>query len=812
MDTLTAHIRQWWRQARRSPTASLVIVMTLGLAIGASTAIFSLVDAVVLRPLPFAHAPRLLWISALRPDGTLGLFSLPELLDYRAQVRSLDRLVAYATWNANLTGRGYAERLQGLRLSADAFEALGVAPGRGRLLMPADDAAGAPRVAVLGHELWQRRFGGDEGLVGQSLRLNGEPYQVVGVLPRSFPLPQRDIDVVVPLAADQDPARDVRGSANFLRFVGRLAPGAAAAAAAREMDGIAAQLRARFPVEYARKRGVRMTPLQDELVGDSRQVLLLTLAAVLLVLGIACANVVGLLLARAAERRREIAVRVALGAARRDVLRQLLVEGAVYAALGGALGALLAAGGVRALVRAAPPGIARLSEAAVDGRMLAFALALTTGVALVAGLAPARQAFRLGAGENLMATRGPLGTPRQQRLRRQLVVAQVAVAVVLLMGAALVTGSLGRLQRVDPGVSTRDVFVARVSLPRAGYPRREQLVQFYDRFRERLVGLPGVQAAGTVSIAPLAGNSAATQFTIEGRPPLAPGEAPEVQFRVASPGYFDAVGIRVLRGRGFLESDRENAPFVALVNEGLAQRFLGPEPLGLRLLLADNSKGPRPVEVVGVVSNVKQRALDAAPTNDVYLPWGQAHPEHVPFLTNYQFWALRAAGDPMALAEPFRRELDAVDPEAAASQARTLQQFLDASLEARRFSVFLMGAFALAALVLAIVGLYAVTAYAVAQQAREIGVRIAVGAGAGDIRRLVLRQALVLAAWGVALGLGLSLAGRRVLGGMLFATSATDPRYLAGVALAVVAIALAASYIPAARASRVDPVVTLRGE
>jgi putative ABC transport system permease protein len=812
MDVFAGVLRRSLRRARARPGASVVIVLILGLAIGASTAIFSVLSAVVLRPLPGAHARRLVWIAAVRPDGTDGLFSLPELLDYREQVRSLDRLVAYASWNANLTGRGHAERLQGLRLSADAFEAMGVPPARGRLLVPADDLAGAPRVVVLGHGLWQRRFGGSEGIMGQALRLNGEAYQVVGVLPATFLLPQGEIDVVVPLAAQQDPSRAVRGSASFLRFVGRLAPGTEAEAADRELDGIAGQLRDRFPVEYARKRGVRLGPLQDELVGDSRQILFLTFAAVLLVLCVACANVVNLLLARVVERRREIAVRVALGAGWRDVLRELLVEGTVYALAGGVLGALVAASGVRALVRAAPAGIARLPEAAVDGGMLAFALVLTLGVALVAGMAPARQAFRLGGAENLLATRGPLGSTGQQQLRRHLVVAQIAVAMVLLMGSALVTSSLARLQRVDPGFSTREVFVARVSLPRATYRRPADLMLFYDRFLDRVARLPGVQAAGTVSIAPLSGSAATTQFTIEGRPPLAPGEAPDVQFRLVSPGYFEAVGIPLLRGRSLLEADRENAPPVALVNESLARRFLGPEPVGLRLLLADNSKGPRPVEVVGVVGNVKQRALDAAPTNDVYLPWGQAHPEHVAFLTNYQFWALRTAGNPLALSEPFRRELAAVDPEAAASQPRTLQQYVDATLEARRFSVLLMGAFALTALVLAIVGLYAVMAYAVSQQTREIGVRIAVGARGRDIQRLVLGQAMDLAGRGVALGAALSLLGRKAMESLLFATSASDPRFLVGVAAAVVAVALAASYLPAARASRVDPIVTLRGE
>jgi putative ABC transport system permease protein len=807
-----SEIRQAFRQVHRRPGASAAIIATLTLAIGANTAIFSLLEAAVLRPLPFEHAGRLLWIVSTRPEGRGGPFSVPELIDYRAQVRSLDQLVAYGPWNANLTGGGHAERLQGLRMSANAFEALGVRPARGRLLSPADDAAGAPRVAVLGHALWLRRFGGADGIVGQALRLNGESYLVVGVLPRRFPLPQRDIDVVVPLAAEADPARDVRSSASFLRFIGRLAPGADAAAADRELDGIAARLRTRFPVEYARSLGVGVSPLHDELVGDSRRALLLVFAAVLLVLGIAGANVVNLLLARAVERRREIAVRIALGASRGAILRQLLVEGALHAVAGGLGGVLLAIAGVRLLVRMAPAGLPRLSEATVDAWALGFTALLTVTVAVLAGAAPAGQTFRLGMREDLMSARTPLGSVRQQRRRGLLVVVEVALAVALLVASASVAGSLARLQRVDLGFATKDVLVARVSLPRSTYTRREHLVQFYDRFAERVRRLPGVQGAGLISVAPLSGHRATTQFTVEGRPPLSPGEAPDAQFRLISPGYREAAGMRLLRGRDILETDREQAPAVVLVNEALAERFLGPNPLGQHIRLDDSSSTLPSCEVVGVVGNVRHTALEAAPTNDVYLPWAQARPDHVPFLTDYQFWAVRAAGDPQSLGEPFRRELGAVDPEAAASQFRSLEQHVDSYLAPRRFSVFLMGAFAGTALILAMTGLYAVMAYAARQQAGEIAVRLAVGARPIDIYRLVLGRALGLVAAGIALGLGLCLSSQPAFSSLLFETSASEPQVLLAVAVAVTLVALASTYAPARRAARTDPMGTLRGE
>ena len=812
LDTLLIDVRRAWRQARRKPGASAAIVLTLALAIGASTAIFSLLSAVVLRALPFEHATRLLWIAAVRPAGTEGPFSLPEYIDYRDRVTTLEHLVAYATWNANLTGSGYGERLQGLRMSANAFVALGVQPARGRLLAPFDDRPGAQRVAVLGYELWRRHFGADDAIVGQTLRLNGEPSVVVGVLPRHFPLPQRDIDVVVPLAADQDSVRGVRASASFLRFIGLLARGADTATATHELNDISAQLRQRFPVEYARKLGVRMAPLQNELVGDSRKTLLLIFAAVLLVLAMACANVISLLLARAVERRREIAVRVALGASRRAVVRQLLVEGGLHAIAGGIGGMLVTVWGLRALVAIAPPTLPRLSEVALDARMLGFTALVTLTVALLFGIAPAAQTFQLGLGENLMSLRAPFGGARQHRLRRRLIVAEIAIAVILLVASGLIVGSLVRLQRVDPGFATKDVLVGRVSLLRSKYTKREQLVQFHDRFLERLRSLPGVRGAGTISVAPLSGNSASTQFTIEGRPWRSPGDAPEVQFRLISPGYLDAAGTRLVRGRNILESDRGEAPPVALVNEALAERFLGQEPLGQRIRIDDNSQGPRAVEVVGIVANVKHTALEAAPTNDVYLAWAQAHADHVPFLTNYQFWAVRVDGDPADLGEAFRRELASIDPDAATSQLRTFQQYLDTSLAARRFSVFLMAAFAIAALMLATTGLYAVVAYAVSQQAGEIGVRIAVGARPWDIHRLVLGQATGLIATGVALGLVVSILGQRIIASLLFGTSAGDPRVLLGAALAETTVALAASYLPARRAARVDPIVTLRTE
>jgi predicted permease len=812
MDTLAAEIRQALRQARRHPGAAAAVALTLALGIGASTAIFSLVHAVVLRALPFEHAARLLWIGSRRPQGSEWPFSLPEYIDYRDQVRALDRLVAYAPWSTSLTGRGYAERLQGLRLTANAFEALGVRPARGRLLEPADDGPGAPRVAVLGYDLWQRRFGADDGIIGQALRLDGEPYLVVGVLPRVFPVPQRDVEIVVPLAPDRDPKRDIRGSDSTLRFVGRLAAGSDAAAAATELDAIAAQLRQRFPVEYARKLGVRVAPLQDQVVGDSRRMLLLVLAAVLLVLGIACGNMATLLLARAVDRRREIAVRVALGASRAAILRQFVVESALPALAGGAGGVLVAAIGLRLLVWMAPPSLPRLSEATLDGGVLAFAAVLTLAMALLAGVAPAGRTFGSGIAEGLVSVRLPLGSAGRHRWRRRLIVAEIAAATSLAVGSVLVAASLWRLQHLDPGFATRDVLVARVSLPRASYARREQLVGFHDRFRERLLGLPGVRGAGIVSVAPLSGSGASTQFTVEGRPPAAPGQEPEVQFRLVSPGYVGAVGIRLLQGRNILDTDRDPAPPVALVNRTLADRFLGPSPLGAHLRLHDNSQGPRLVEVVGVVADVKQSALDAAPTNDVYLAWAQAHADHVPFLSSYQFWAVRTSGDPLALGESFRRELAALDPEGAASQLRSLQHYVDTSLAPRRFSVLLMGAFAAAALVLATTGLYALVAYSVSRRTEEIGLRLAVGARPLDIYRLVLGEALTLALLGSALGLGLSLLGQRAVAGLLFGISAGDVRVLLGVAALLTAAALAASFVPARRAARVDPLVSLRGE
>lgn len=809
MDRLASNVQHAVRHIRRHPGRHAAIVVTLAIAIGATTAVYSLFNAVVLRPLPFEHARRLVWIRSVHPEHAEGPFSLPEFLDYRQQAESLDALVAYTTWGATLTARGYAERLEGMRLSADAFTVLGVRPYRGRLLEPSDDQPGAPRVAVLGHDVWRRRFGADDAIVGQTLTLNGDIHVVVGVLPRLFPLPDRDIDIVVPLAPDADPLRGKRQS-SVLRFIGRLKPGIEPSAAAHELAGIAARLRQRFPVEYASKIGVRVTPLQEELVGSTRNALTLILAAIVLVLGIACANVANLLLVGSVERRREIAVRIALGAGRATIIGQLLTESALSALGGGLCGMLVSFAALRGVARLALPGVAGVSEPSLGGRVLAFTFFVTLAVALLCGISPAVQAVRLGSGENLLATRASSSSARQKRLRRRLIVAQLAFTVVLLVGSALVTDSLIRLQRVEPGFSPKNVFVARVSLPPSGYARPEQLARFYDRLEERLLRLPGVKGAGIISVAPLSGRRVTTEFTVDGHPPLAPGEMLEAQFRLISPGYLDAVGTRVLLGRHVRETDRGDAPSVALVSQALADRFLGAAPVGQRLLLSDTDAGPRPVEVVGVVQNVKHSALDAAPSYDVYLPWAQARVDYVPFLRNFQFWAVRSAGDPLMLREPFRKELDGIDPSAAAAQGRSLQQYLDSSLAPRRLGTALMGAFALAALGLALVGLYAVMAYEVSQQTREIGIRVALGALPADVYRLVRNRVLSMIVPGVFLGLVASLLGGRAIGSILFGVRPYEPTVLFGVSVAVVAVGLGAAYGPSRRAATVDPVVALR--
>jgi putative ABC transport system permease protein len=811
---------QLWQDLRfgvrtmlKQPLVSGIAVLALALGIGGNTAIFSLVNAILLRQLPFRQPESLVSVAVRRSAPGRFSFNMPDFIDFRDQNQSLAGLAAYANWSANLSGSGDPERLQGLRISADAFEMLGVEAVVGRALMRADDTPGQQRVVVLGHGLWRRRFGADPQIVGKSLTLNGAGYVVVGVLPPQFFFPIREAELAIPLAPEADPWRDLRTSTNFLRGWARLKPGVTREQAEDDLTTVAQRIREHYPVANAQKLGVTLGPLRDEVVANFRLALFVLLGAVGAVLLMTCVNLGNLALARSAARHREMVIRTALGATRRRLVQQLATESLLLAVLGGGLGLLMACYGIDLLLVLSPATLPRAAEVDVDVRVLGFTLALSLLAGAIFGLAPAWQATRLNLNDALKeSARGGAGGTRQSRTRGLLVVSEIALSLVLLVGAGVLVNSFLRLQAVDPGFDASRVLVVRLSLPRTQYPDRATATAFYDRLRPGLAALPGVESVGVVSALPLSGVSATIPFTIEGRA-AAPDEAMLADYRLVSTGYFRALRIPVLAGREFTERDSADTAHVALVSQRLARRYWPDgSPLGAHLQIDDNDRGPRPVEIVGVVGDVKHLGLDEEPAPHIYLPIHQTDEDAVIWLTNNQYWLLRTAVDPLTLSTAVRRAIQAVDREVPASSIRTMEDYLAASVAPRRFNLWLLTIFAGAALVLAATGLYGVISCGVTQRRREIGIRMALGAQGGDVLRLVIGQGMAMTLWGVTLGLLAALGMTRLMKSLLFAVSATDPLTFLLTTWLLTVVALLACWIPARRAMKVDPMVALRDE
>ena len=796
------------RQFRRRPGFAFAVVSTLALAIGANIAVFSVVNAVLLRALPFQDSERLVWIVSMRPDNPIAPFSLPEFMDYRSQTRTLSGIAAYAYWRASLTGTDVNEGLQGARVSANVFDVLGVTPAAGRLLSDSDDRPGAPKVVVLSYQLWRRRFSGAPGIVGTSLRLNGESFLVAGVLPPHFPLPLRDVEVFVPLVPDRDPYRYVRSSTNFLRFIGRLNPGVSKDQAQAELTTICRSLRQQFPIEYARKQAVRTVDLREALIGDFRQSMLLLFAAVMVVLGTALANLVSFVLVRANARRSEFSVRVAIGASRLHLMRQILIESLALVIVGSGLGWISANWVISTAVHWAPASIPRLTEVSVDGKVLAFAVIIAGIVTVLLPLASLGVVLRTQAGDAHRSSRGNVGDRWSGRVRQALVIAEISAAFILVLTTTVLLQNLLRLQDVQPGFRPDSVFQVRISLPPT-YKSADDLGRFYDRLRDRLVNLPGVGSVGVTSTAPLSGLTRTVPFRVEGADQHE-RDKPKVNLLVISPDYLSAVGSRLLSGRSLSELDRLDTVPVALVSSALAERYLHTTPLGRRLLISDNSKGPRPVEIVGVVEDVRQAALDTPGALDVYIPLRQVHPEHTADLQHDEFWLVRTATDPASFRSSFISNLKAVDADAAISSAGTMREYVEAALGPRRFNLGLFGAFSFTGVMLAVLGVYSLASYIVSQRQREIGLRMAVGATEGDIHRMILRQAVVLGLVGAVLGCCFA-AAIRPLSRLMWGISIPVPPAIVTAGFLLVLIVLA-GWLPARRAARISPSVALRGE
>jgi predicted permease len=796
------------RQHLRQRGFAVTVVATIGLAVGATTAVFSVVSAVLVRGLPFDRPDRVVWVSSIRPDNPNGPFTLPEYMDYRARNQTLSGLAAYANWSASLAGDGMTQRFTGARMSANAFDVLGVSPAAGRLLHESDDHPAAGRVVVLSYRLWQQRFGGAVDVIGTAVRINGGAYTVVGVMPPHFPLPLLDIDVVTALQPDTDPLRHLRNSVNFLRLVGRLREGTTREQAQSELTVICRSLREQFPVEYARKEAVRVTPLHHIIVGDHRQALLVLMGAVVVVLGTAAANLVSMALVRATSRRTELATRVAVGASRLQLLRQLAIEMGLLAAAGIAAGLIVAWQAIAAVKAFAPAGVPRLGEVALDPTVVAFCILCTVAVTALLALAPLAAMARANAGEALRASRGSLGDKWSFRIRHTLVVFEIAAALVLLLATVMLVQGLRHLAVVPLGFDPDPVFQARLSLP-ASYRSAADIGRFYERLSERLRAAPGVQQVAMISVAPLSGLIRAVPFTVAGQ--AEERATAMANLRTISPDYLAAAGMRLRDGRGFTEDDRANAPHVALVSAAFAERFLGAAPIGQRVLINDNNSGPRAVQVVGLVDNVRHISLDAAAEHDIYIPLRQIHEDGVTQLRDNQFWMVRTRSAPELFRGTFLDHLRGLDPDVAVSGDGSMRALVDGWLAPRQFNLGLFGAFAVSAMFIGVTGLYGLVAYTVNQRRQEIGVRMALGASPADVVVLVVRHAAMLCVVGGVVGIGAAGAARGLVAG-LAGDARLSPAAIAIAAGIMSGCVLLAAWLPARRAARIDPTVALRVE
>jgi putative ABC transport system permease protein len=810
MATFWQDLRYGARMLLRNPGFSFVAIVTLSLGIGANTAIFSLVNAVLLQPLPYRDPARIVRIGGanLRTGKDMGSFSPQDFYDWKARNTVFESIAAYDGWSPSLTGEGEPEKIEAGRVSASFFSILRAQPTIGRAFLPHEEERGNHMVVVLSHRLWQRRFGADPAIVGKQISLSALSYTVIGVMPARFEFPRltgamlNEPELWAPFAPDLNDW--TRSSRAVDAGIARLKPHATLDEAEAEMKAIAGQLEQQYPETNA-GAGVSIASLHESLVGKSRAALLIFLAAVALVLLIACANVANLLLARASVRQKEIAIRTALGAGRARVIRQLLTESILLAALGGALGLLLALWSTDLLVAGASGVLPHLGAIKMDGLVLGFTflVSLMTGIAF--GVTPALQASKPDLNEMLKEGGRTSGASvGNRRARNLLVIAEVAVSLVLLVGAGLLIKSFLRLQEVKPGFDPERVLAMEMFLPGAKYPEEYQHIAFFEQVLTRTQALPGVEAAGVVSVLPIGENYDRFGFTVEGEPPLPPGEGPSADRYMVSSGYLRAMGIPLLGGRQFNEQDGTNAPPVVIVNENFARHYWpNQSAVGKRIRTGDETNPWR--EVVGVVADVKQYGLDTPSTLQIYLPHGQSPSQQMVMV-------VKTKGDPESQVASVRNEVWAVDKDQPVYNIRTMEQLLSKSMAQRRFNMLLVGIFASVALVLAAIGLYGVMAYSVTQRTHEIGIRMALGAQAKDVLKMVVGQGMMLALLGVVVGLTAAFALTRVMSSLLFNVSATDPTTFIGVSLLLSLVALMACYIPARKATRVDPMVALRYE
>jgi putative ABC transport system permease protein len=811
------------RQLVKNPGFTIVAALTLALGIGANTAIFSVVNAVLLKPLPFPSPDQLVAFGStdardMGKQAQLNSLSYPDFFDFRNQNQTFQNIAIYRAGSYALLDEHGAQSVVGAKVSSDIFDVLGIKPSRGRGFSRADEQAGGGPggfKVVLGDALWMRQFNGDPAVIGKTLQIDGRPYTVIGIMPKGFqfPIQTLPVDLYVTFAEDaanadgSKPQTEQRGS-HSLEGVGRLKSGVTIEQATADLRQLAASLEKQYP-ETNTKFGAGVLPLRDELIGDVRTALYVLFGAVVCVLLIANANVANLLLARASVRGKEIALRAALGASRMRIVRQLLTESLLLAGIGGLLGLLIAQWGTEALIVAVPQNIPRIHAIRLDGAVLAFTLIASLATGIIFGLVPAWQASHVDLNSALKTgARTGTGGEHKHRLRNALVMVEVALALVLLVCAGLLIQSFARLGRVQTGVRPDNLFTARVSLPDSGYPHAVNLVTFYDQLVARLRAIPGVNSASVIMPLPLSGSNTTSTFDIEERP-MPEGQQYDSATRVSGLDYFKTMGIPILQGRAFNENDQLKSHPVVIVNERFAQKFFpGVNVIGKRIKpswsIENDPEQMR--EIVGVVGNVKYRSLNSDFTPEIYLPVTQ-----IPFNT---LWivARTNVSNPATITNAVRAEVASIDHNIPLISVRVFDEYMSRTLAKPRFNALLLSIFAGIALVLTAIGIYGVLAYSVSQRTNEIGIRMALGAGQSHIFRLVVGQAMILVGVSIALGLIGAFGATRLINSLLYGVGASDPITFGLIVLLVSAVAFLAAWLPARRASRVDPVVALRAE
>ena len=792
-------LRYALRALRKTPGFTAVAVATLALGIGANSAIFSVVNTVVFHALPYPHAERLVRVQEKTQSFGYMDISYPNFLDWAAQNTVFENQALVRPESFTLMGAGEPERIKGVKVSSGLFATLRVHPTRGRDFLPQDDRKGAGPTVILSDELWKRRFGGDAAAIGRTIRLDGTGYTIVGVMPAGFKLPLMPSDLMVPVGLDADRNR----GNHYLVAVARLKPGVTVEQVRSNLDVIARGLERQYP-DTNSHWALQADRLQELLAKELRPPMLILAGAVGLVLLIACANIANLLLARATARRREFAIRSALGAGRWRLARQTLTESVVLALAGGGLGLLVASWGIDLLVWLKPDDIPLVQVIRMDVSVLGFTLAISLLTGLLFGLTPALESWRVQLSETLKeGGRTSAGTLSRHGLRRALVVSEIALSLVLAIGAALLVKSFIRVAHVDPGFRPESVITMQLSLPEATYPDDVKTVSFYSRLLENCSRIPGASVVGAVQNLPMAKENSQTAFSVEDQPkPARATDYPFTEYSMAAGNYFQAMGIPLRRGRFFTDSDKPGSPPVMIIDETLAAQYWpGQDPIGKRISVM----GDKPREVVGVVGHVKHYGLDQKARVESYYPFRQV-PVHDMYIV------LRTPSDPAAVTAAVRREVHAMDKDLAVDKVRTMGSLVDASVATRRFSMILVGVFAGLAVVLAAIGIYGVMAYSVAQRSHEIGIRMALGARREDVLKLVVGDSLRLCLAALLLGIPSALAATRVLSSFLYGTKPNDPIVFTAVSFLLTGVALAATYIPARRAMKVDPMVALRYE